>query len=173
MELEVGRNAESVSVNENSDDIVTRLYVEGEYSEYGYVGIDDVNPTGLNFLLNFDYYKEIGVFTQTHQTAVDTYLTNIKDVKDRISANETIIINKETEINDRIGQCIMSLYYVSDGCTEEAYKRRRSICAEKRLDIPRCKDHNNCCCADPDRRLRYREIRHKIRRKHRREGSTG
>ena len=133
MELEVGRNAESVSVNENSDDIVTRLYVEGEYSEYGYVGIDDVNPTGLNFLLNFDYYKEIGVFTQTHQTAVDTYLTNIKDVKDRISANETIIINKETEINNRIGQCIMSLYYVSDGFTNPKYTYGNPTDAQKQL----------------------------------------
>ena len=45
----------------------TRLYVEGEYGDNGYVGIDDVNPTGLPFLLNFDYYRELGVFTEKHE----------------------------------------------------------------------------------------------------------
>lgn len=43
---------------EDAADVVTRLYVEGEYGGNGYVGIDGVNPTGLPFLLNFDYYRE-------------------------------------------------------------------------------------------------------------------
>ena len=66
-ELYVGKNLDALSVEYSSDDIITRLYVEGEYGDYGYVGIDDVNPTGLSYLLNFDYYKSIGLFTDEHQ----------------------------------------------------------------------------------------------------------
>ncbi len=43
---------------EDAADVITRLYIEGEYGDNGYVGIDGVNPTGLPFLLNFDYYRE-------------------------------------------------------------------------------------------------------------------
>ena len=59
LEGTIGVNLDSLSVNYNSTDIVTRLYVEGEYEEDGYVGIDAVNPTGLNYIFNFDYYKDI------------------------------------------------------------------------------------------------------------------
>lgn len=70
----VGKNLSALTVDYDSDCIVTRLYVEGEYSEDGYVGIDDVNPTGLSYLLNFDYYKKLGLFTDEHQAALDRYL---------------------------------------------------------------------------------------------------
>lgn len=48
-EMTMGRDIESLAVEYNSEDIITRLYVEGEYGEDGYVGIDDVNPTGLTY----------------------------------------------------------------------------------------------------------------------------
>ena len=72
-EMTMGRDIDSLSVEFNSDDIITRMYVEGEYGEDGYVGIDDVNPTGLSYLMNFDYYKSIGAFTDEHQAALDKY----------------------------------------------------------------------------------------------------
>lgn len=59
----------AIDRKEDASDVVTRLYVEGEYGDNGYVGIDDVNPTGLPFLLNFDYYRELGVFTEEHEEA--------------------------------------------------------------------------------------------------------
>ena len=79
MEINYGKNTDSLRRTPNSSDIVTRLYVEGEYSDFGYVGIDDVNPTGLNYLLNFDYYKEQGAFTQEHQNALDAYIATAKN----------------------------------------------------------------------------------------------
>lgn len=68
-ELQIGINMDDPSVEYSSENIITRLYVEGEYGEDGYVGIDDVNPTGLSFLLNFDYYRSIGLFKESHQAA--------------------------------------------------------------------------------------------------------
>lgn len=69
VEMTMGRDIDSLSVSYNSEDIITRLYVEGEYSDFGYVGIDDINPTGLNYLMNFDYYRSIGLFTEEHEVA--------------------------------------------------------------------------------------------------------
>lgn len=54
---------------DDTNGIVTRLYVEGEYGDHGYVGIDDVNPTGLPYLMNFDYFRQLGLFTAEHEQA--------------------------------------------------------------------------------------------------------
>lgn len=78
MEFNYGKNIDSLHRSPNSTDIVTRLYVEGDYSDLGYVGIEDVNPTGLGHIMNFDYYKETGAFTDAHQTALDTYIETAK-----------------------------------------------------------------------------------------------
>ena len=43
LELNFGKNSDNIQRTSNSSDIITRLYVEGEYGDYGYVGIDDVN----------------------------------------------------------------------------------------------------------------------------------
>ena len=69
MELNFGKNLDSIDRKEDASNIVTRLYVEGEYGDHGYVGIDDVNPTGLPFLLNFDYFRQLGLFTAEHEQA--------------------------------------------------------------------------------------------------------
>ena len=60
LEMTLDKNLTQISRTRDSSDIITRLYVEGEYGDLGYVGIDDVNPTGLNFLMDFGYYREIG-----------------------------------------------------------------------------------------------------------------
>ena len=117
LEGTIGTNLEALSVNYDSSDIITRLYVEGEYGDDGYIGIDDVNPTGLTYIMNFDYYREIGVFTAEHETALSTYLTDILDVNTRISANTSRMIGVENSINSKIGQCKVALYYASQGFT--------------------------------------------------------
>lgn len=132
LEGEVGRNMTALSVKNDSSDIVTRLYVEGEYGDYGYVGIDDVkvdeygevDPTGtaygLPFIVNFDYYRELGVFKARHETALATYLTDIKAKKAEIRANGALMIAADDAINEMIGQCKMALYY-SASLTTPAY----------------------------------------------------
>lgn len=114
-ELYIGKNLDSLSVEYDSENIVTRLYVEGEYGDYGYVGIDDVNPTGLSYLLNFDYYKELGVFTEEHQKALDDYLKYMKEATAKIMAKSAEINEKETELNGLWGQIPYTIYQVKNG----------------------------------------------------------
>ena len=141
LEGEVGRNLTALNVTQNSSNISTRVYVEGEYGDYGYVGIDDVkvdengNPDeegtawGLPFILNFDYYRQLGVFKPSHEAALATYLTNIRGKKAEISAKGAELIACEDAINQLIGQCKCVVYYKDEslvtpvhnygGCTPE------------------------------------------------------
>lgn len=122
-EGEVGKNLTAMTVNRDSTNIATRVYVEGEYGDYGYVGIDDVkvdangNPDesgtawGLPFLLNFDYYRQLGVFKQRHETALQTYLTAIRAKKAEIRAKAAELTECENAVNNMIGQCKVAIYY--------------------------------------------------------------
>lgn len=76
MEVTFGKNTEHIERKLDSSGIVTRLYVQGDYTDDGYVGIDDAkdNESHLNFICNFDYYKEIGMFTPRHEAALEKYL---------------------------------------------------------------------------------------------------
>ena len=94
---------------------MTRLYVEGEYSDSGYVGIDDVNPTGLPFLLNFDYFRDLGVFTQTHEQALSDYLQDIQQAKATGSAAMTRLLALENALNELWGQITYVIYAYEDG----------------------------------------------------------
>lgn len=134
LEGEVGRNLETLSVEYNSNDIITRLYVEGEYGDDGYVGIDSVNPTGLSYIFNFDYYRELGLFTQEHEDALSTYLTDIRIVKDQISANMERINEVENEINNLIGQCKLTVYYTSSGFINPVYVYGEPTTVQKMLN---------------------------------------
>lgn len=95
MEMSLNKNLSRMSRLRDSSDLITRLYVEGEYGDLGYVGIDDVNPTGLPYLLNFDYYQEIGAMTPEQVAAVQDYITNSANIRGQISTktqeNETKI----------------------------------------------------------------------------------
>ena len=129
LEGEVGRNLSALTVNHDSSNIATRVYIEGEYGDYGYVGIDDVkvdaegNPDesgeayGLSFMMNFDYYREIGVFTAAHEAALQTYLTAIRAKKSQIRSNADLLISVQDQLNTMIGQCKMALYYYDTDVT--------------------------------------------------------
>lgn len=133
LEGEVGRNLSAMTVKHDSTNICTRVYIEGEYGDYGYVGIDDVlvdangdpdetgEPWGLPFLLNFDYYKQIGVFKTSHQTALDTYLHDIREKKAEIREAAGDLILSEDAINNMIGICKLAIFYVSQGLETPTY----------------------------------------------------
>lgn len=114
MELNFGKNLTSIDRKEDATNVVTRLYVEGEYGDNGYVGIDDVNPTGLPYLLNFDYYRELGIFTTTHEQALADYLRDIRTAKAASSAAVTQLLQLENQLNELWGQ-IDYVLYVFDG----------------------------------------------------------
>lgn len=113
-EFIVGKNLNSITVKNDSDSIVTRLYVEGEYSDFGYVGIDDVNPTGLSYLLNFDYYKELGLFTQAHQDALDTYTAAAVTKKGEISAAQAALNEATTKVVYAVGYTPFTIYTLTE-----------------------------------------------------------
>lgn len=114
-ELYIGKNLSSLSVETNSENIVTRLYVEGEYGDNGYVGIDDVNPTGLTFLLNFDYYRSIGLFRAEHEEALATYEGNMAAINAQIKAKMNEIMALEDDLNILWGQISYVLLCLSTG----------------------------------------------------------
>ncbi len=114
MELNFGKNLSSVKRKEDAANVVTRLYVEGEYGDNGYVGIDDVNPTGLPYLLNFDYFRELGIFTATHEQALTDYLRDIQTAKAASSAAISQLLCLENQLNELWGQ-IDYVLYVFDG----------------------------------------------------------
>ena len=121
LEAVVGKNLNAINVDYNSDDIVTRLYVEGEYGDNGYVGIDDVNPTGLNYIMNFDYYREIGVMNDAHEQALNTYTTNVSNIKRLIRDGVAERLEIEDQINKLIGQSPVALYYTANGFASPTY----------------------------------------------------
>ena len=114
-EFVVGKNLKTLSTKFDSSDIVTRLYVEGEYGDYGYVGIDDVNPTGLSYLMNFDYYKDIGLFTQRHQDALDDYLTNVLDAATNVRTIMARLNTIANRLNNAWGQIKYVVYRLENG----------------------------------------------------------
>lgn len=68
-EMYIGKDLNALTVKQDSSSIITRLYVEGQYTDDAFVSIDKVHPNGLSYILNFDYYKELGLFTDAHQAA--------------------------------------------------------------------------------------------------------
>ena len=131
----VGVNLESLDVDYDSSDICTRLYVEGEYGDDGYIGIDDVNPTGLSYIMNFDYYREIGTFTAEHETALSTYISDVGTCKTQISSARGSLNAIENSVNDLIGQCDVVVYYVSTGFNDPKYEYGEMTAAQKELSV--------------------------------------
>lgn len=113
LEMNFAKNLTGVERKEDAADIVTRLYVEGEYADGGYVGIDDVNPTGLSFLLNFDYFRELGVFTEAHEQALQEYLRDIAEAKADSSAIVAEVIALDGRLNELWGAADYILYTVN------------------------------------------------------------
>lgn len=130
----VGKNMSSLSESQDSSNIATRVYVEGEYGDYGYVGIDDVlvdengdpddngEPWGLPFLMNFDYYRKIGVMKPEHEAALATYLHDIRIKKAEIRENGALMIAADDTINNMIGQARVCVYYKSQGFSKPVYR---------------------------------------------------
>lgn len=82
LELNYSKGMAGVKRKLNTDTLITRMYVEGEFGDDGYLGIEDVNPTGTNFVLDFSYFKSIGLFRPEHQTIVDNYQTALSNARD-------------------------------------------------------------------------------------------
>ena len=120
LEANFGMNLTKIQKTYDSSNLVTRLYVEGEYGDFGYVGIDDVNPTGLPFILDFDYYKNLGVFTNAHQAALDAFVRDYKTYSDQISSKTTEMLKNQSTLNNLISSFGYAYYPVVNGAVSAA-----------------------------------------------------
>ena len=141
LELNFGKNLNGVDRKEDAENIVTRLYVEGDYGDDGYVGIEDVNPTGLPFLLDFSYFRELGVFTAEHEQALDDYLRDIHAAKAGSSDYSKELIQLDNQLNELWGQIDYVLYVLNQGaitktiCGGAAMEEQTPITAADTLTV--------------------------------------
>jgi hypothetical protein len=61
--------------------------------------------------MNFDYYKEVGLFTDEHQAALDQYYEDIQAVNTLLSSTAEEITTKENALNELWGQPDYVVYY--------------------------------------------------------------
>lgn len=106
-ELNYGHAMGNISRKPDTSSLVTRLNVEGEYGDDGYVGIEKAqgNDLKLNFLVDFSYFQSLGLFTQTHQDALDEYLSDISIVRQAMSTTIQALLEDESSLNDKWGSC--------------------------------------------------------------------
>ncbi len=105
----------ALTVEKDSSKIITRMYVEGEYGDDGYVGIDSVNPTGLTYIMNFDYYRDAGLFTPEHEEALATYEEEMSAIVRGIREYSAWIATKSNELNRLWGQWKYVEYIIENG----------------------------------------------------------
>ena len=77
------------TINKKSqyDEIITKLYVESEKTS-----ISEENPTGLNYILDFTYFRENGLMSDELINAYDRYIAEI-------DGKQEIIVNKRIDLN--------------------------------------------------------------------------
>lgn len=116
-EVTIGHDLNTLDFEENTEDLITRLYVEGEYGDNGYVGIDDVNVDmpGMSYLLDFSYYREVGLFTQAHETILAAFKANISRAAQDVIAQQKVLDETQASINEKWGQPNAVIYYQENG----------------------------------------------------------
>lgn len=117
-ELFIGKNLNSLDVKYDSTSIVTRLYVEGTFDEDNYLTINSVNPTGLSYLQDFSYYKEIGLYTDEHEAATQKYYEDIKKADETLETAVGEAVEKEDELNGLWGQVKAIYFPIKDGALD-------------------------------------------------------
>ena len=73
IDFRIGKNIKSLDRTVTSDDIVTRLYVNGGEIDTGTVGIQTINPTGEPYIDNFSYYILNGMLTEEQEALINPY----------------------------------------------------------------------------------------------------
>ena len=107
-------NLNNIERNINSDSLVTKMFVEHletEFSDSGLITIEDAeeefNPSGENFLINFDYFLKIGkinVFDWVNDlygtsSGDMAYLTKLRKYNDTYNSNIDLSIELSSTIN--------------------------------------------------------------------------
>ena len=112
----------ALTAEPDSSSVITRLYVEGQYGDDGYVGIDSANPTGLSYIMNFDYYKENGLFTPEHEAALQTYESEMASSVQAIREYTASMTVKSNELNTLWGIWNHVQYKIDNGAVSSTVR---------------------------------------------------
>lgn len=104
------KNLQNIEQVIATDEVVTKLWVEGgDAGDAGLTLITGVNPTGENYILNFDYYNQLGLLTSQQLTDIDNFKTaitnkngEIKNALNNMSNYSTSLNNKEATLEIKI-----------------------------------------------------------------------
>ena len=93
----------SVKREIDSSDIVTKLFVkqvQDDSNSNGMLNILDVgaNKSKEDYILNFDYLYQSGGITKEQYEAVDTYITNIREINEQIAPYSAKVISLESQL---------------------------------------------------------------------------
>lgn len=96
-------NTKSIKRTRSSNEFITRLYVIDQQSESGYIGIEDVNPTGMNFIMNFDHFE----LSEKQQEAIDDFTDWMKSTQHVSKYATDAYVKYSNQINGLVGQTPM------------------------------------------------------------------
>lgn len=93
--------SKSITRENDCTDLVTKMYVntvESSQSSTGLITIMDnpVNPTGEDYLLNFDYLYSIGTITNDQYDYIKEFSKKIKQLNNNIIQQQNIVIKRQT-----------------------------------------------------------------------------
>lgn len=96
--IDYQKNLQNISVTSESSEIYSKLYVkptESEHMTNGYITIadTDLNPTGEDYILNFDYMYANGAITDYQYSQVKVYEAQMYEKNQQLRA-------LSTEVND-------------------------------------------------------------------------
>lgn len=103
--LDITRLAKNILRKEVSESVVTRLFVKGRETEDGYVGIEEENPLGTNYIENFDSMIENDILSEElvnaltrHKVLLDAKQLEWQIIKNEKSELSALLITKNSEI---------------------------------------------------------------------------
>ena len=103
--LDYQKNLQTISVTSESSEIYSKMFVkpiESEHMTNGYITIADtsLNPTGEDYILNFDYMYANGAITDYQYSEVNKYETAMFGYNSRLRELSTQINDLTIQINN-------------------------------------------------------------------------
>lgn len=111
--FKAGYNMSSIKRKRSTTEIMTRLYVINQTSQNGYIGIEDVNPMGTNFLLDFSYYRDLGLLTKEHENAINQFTQETADTAAQKKAAYDLYTFYSNSLNNMVGRTPMGMAEVA------------------------------------------------------------
>ena len=125
-------NAKSIKRTRSSNDFITRLYVINQETESGYIGIEDVNPLGTNFLMNLSHFN----LEYEKLEALSQFEAEMAVLKPRSKAATDEYITASAQINNMVGQTPMGAANIASINGREIKIGSGKVYSYKDKDLP-------------------------------------